>query len=55
MKMNKFGAFSIFDFSHMLTPVAIDFMKYAVTPNASLSYKTLFIFGIRIARWRCDQ
>lgn len=47
------GWASIIAFRHILTPIAIDWVKY-INGGYSVSWATLYIFGIRIARWRKD-
>lgn len=51
------GAFAIFAPQFMLIPFHISWLKYTEQQRlgvATVEYKTLHIFGIRIARWRCD-
>ncbi len=43
-------------FQHLLTPIAIDWWRLAIEcPGADpREYKTLYLFGVRIATWRVD-
>ena len=52
--MNDYGALNIIKLRHLLTPVAIDYTSYTVR-GIRLDYNSLYIFGVRIARWRCDE
>ncbi len=55
MKLEHTTFHNIIKFRHLLTPIAIDWMKLACTPAFKPEqYKTLYIFGIRIATWRVD-
>ncbi len=42
---------------HLLTPIAIDWFKLGTRDprEEPRAYKTLYIFGIRVATWRTDQ
>ncbi len=47
---------NLIKFQHMLTPIAIDWFQLAnANPmRAGRQYRTLYIFGFRVATWRCD-
>ena len=53
--MNTFGALSVFKFRHMLTPIAIDWVSHAyINGHSAIAFKSLYVFGVRIMRWRTD-
>lgn len=45
---------NVIKFQHLLTPIAIDWCAL-VTGSRGREYKTLYIFGIRLATWRVDS
>lgn len=47
------GAFSLFAWSHLFTPIAIDLIKYSENLQ-SVGWKSLYVFGFRVARWRTE-
>ena len=46
----------VIKFQHLLTPIAIDWIRLAADGPGieGREYKTLYIFGIRVASWRAD-
>jgi len=38
----------------VLTPIHISYMGFRFDTNHFRAYKSLYIFGLRIARWRVD-
>ncbi len=47
---------SIIKFQHLLTPIAIDWIQLATDDRMrnAREYRTLYIFGVRVATWRAD-
>ena len=45
----------VFKFRHLLTPIAVDYAGLAKRKGyLQEQYRTLYIFGIRVATWRVD-
>ena len=49
--MNLLGTFNIISFKHILTPIASDCIKCELAGGIYISYRIIYIFGIRIVRW----
>lgn len=49
--LNENGAFDLVKWRHVLTPIAIDWES----DHYLELYKSLYVFGIRLARWRAVQ
>lgn len=50
---NPFKA--MFDFEHILTPVAIELFQRSMRGNPIRTFKVLYIFGIRVAYWNVGK
>jgi hypothetical protein len=44
MILNEYDTFRVFDWHHVLTPIAID-------TEPCMYYRALYVFGVRVARW----
>ncbi len=51
-KLNKYGAFNIIKLRHILTPIAMDKIQFTDDGASFMAYASLYVFGVRIARWR---
>jgi hypothetical protein len=47
----------LFRWRYLLCPVVVDWRKCktrSVIERGSEEWRTLFVFGVRVAMWRCD-
>lgn len=54
---SKCGALRVFEWRFILTPITVTWIRYServIFTDYSATWRELYIFGIRIARWRAD-
>lgn len=44
--------FKVIDWRCILIPIQISYAFWKWPPNNIMEYRTLYVFGLRIARWR---
>jgi hypothetical protein len=46
--------FVVFNPLKMLTPINVGYLRFTWNGGSCRAYKSLHIFGLRVARWRVD-
>lgn len=51
--LNRLNQLNIISFRNLFIPVALEYVKIFVEEGC-FEYKSLYIFGVRVARWRVN-